>query len=55
MIKIYKTFKSLQDVVLVDNDGKVEIYAMVEDEADAYEAEDIIKRLETAFQLKLEK
>ena len=56
MIKIIKVYKNLQDVVIVEEDGKIGFYCMQEDPAlDTFEEGDIIKKLELAFKIKLEK
>lgn len=55
MLNILRTFKTLNDVAIIDNDGKVEIYAMVEDPAEGADETVIVDKLQTAFNIKLEK
>jgi hypothetical protein len=55
-IKLVKTFRGLQDVAIVDNEGNIEVYAMVEDPVDdRFEEDSILERLQTAFNIKIEK
>jgi hypothetical protein len=55
MYKILKTFNTLSEVVIVDHDGKVEVIAYTDDASDPAEETAIINKLQTAFNIKLEK
>lgn len=51
-----KAYKSLEDVVIVEEDGKFKMFAMVEDAAsDPIEEKEIIEKVEFAFKVKIKK
>lgn len=55
-IKLFKAYHSLEDVIVVEEDGRFKMYAMVEDVAQSVEEMDeIVKKLEFTFKISVKK